>query len=267
MNNGADGDRKASDVLSARQVLCLPADRRKTSTAFPGRRIRALPWLRRPKEVGKRNNVRVTHAGYHSPSRMSEPTPFVSPGNPSRSLSYSSTSLTMVEQIVAGLAIVFIAWLAKRGISFWRARKRTRTKSGPVVPQITTVPAPPESPPTPLSVPSVGPRFPEVTDEELWTLREMETFGGRATHGFIALRGGSGKTGAIFIGGKPVDANESGWVYRAITGSLKDKGFVDVQGNDYKITPHGERALSVHRNRSIGPLPPVIDARTGLPRE
>lgn len=152
-------------------------------------------------------------------------------------------------EIAVGILVTVVGGLIVLVIQ----RRMERRRSGP-------------SPVAEDAPPDLPPGTPEPTDQELLILREMEKYGGRAWLGHIPLRGGSGKTGAIFIGENPVDSSESGWVYSAITGSLEAKGFIEVQGNDYRLTDHGRRVLTAHRSREIRPLPPIIDALTGQPR-
>lgn len=117
------------------------------------------------------------------------------------------------------------------------------------------------------AAPSPRRRLPEVSDQELWILREMEQYGGRARREFHTHRGGSSSTvNSIWFGMSPVDYDESRWIYDAMEGSLKRKGLIESRGNDYFLTPHGERVVTAE-DRNLEGLPPIIDALTGRQRE
>jgi hypothetical protein len=105
-----------------------------------------------------------------------------------------------------------------------------------------------------------------MSDGELWILREMELYGDRARREFVTQRDG-GKGNPIWFGTRPLDYYESRWIYDAMDGDMRKKGFLDVMGNDYTVTAHGERALAAHQGRRLENVPPVVDALTGQPYE
>jgi TIR domain len=76
-------------------------------------------------------------------------------------------------------------------------------------------------------------RLPEVSDEELWILREMEFYGGRARHQMHNHRKGSGAVNSIWFGDRPVDYDESKWIYDLLHEKMQHKGFVEAKGNDF----------------------------------
>jgi hypothetical protein len=118
------------------------------------------------------------------------------------------------------------------------------------------------------AAPAARQRLPEVRDEELWILREMDLYGGRARREFHNQRGGSSTSvNSIWFGMMPVDYYESRWIYEAIDGSMKKKGFIESSGNDYRVAAHGERALAAYAARRLENLPPIVDALSGEPYE
>jgi len=113
----------------------------------------------------------------------------------------------------------------------------------------------------------LGP-VPTVTDDQLWILREMGSQGARRE--FHPQRPSSGHVGtinSIWFGNSPVDYEESRWVYDLMEKDLKQKGLIDSKGDRYFLLALGERVLRANLRRKIKNPKPIIDARTGYPRE
>jgi hypothetical protein len=111
--------------------------------------------------------------------------------------------------------------------------------------------------------------LPAVTDDELWILREMETHGGarREFHPQRPSSGHAGDINSIWFGRIPVDYERCRWIYDLMEKDLKQKGLIESKGDRYSLLPGGKHVLRANRRRKIKSQKPIIDAKTGRPRE